>query len=85
MVFSNEIETLEIGGPCRPLKLMQMGTQGVHMQGVLPWLVDWARHAVRSLAALVAQHKIFCSLWYTIICPHLPASLAGSCAAPTVS
>ncbi len=31
-------ERLERGGPCWLLKLMQIGTQGVHMKGVLPWL-----------------------------------------------
>ncbi len=31
--------------PCSLLKLGKMGTQGVHMKGVVPWLVLWARHA----------------------------------------
>ena len=30
---------------CLLLKLRQMGTQGVHMNGILPWLVRWARRA----------------------------------------
>ncbi len=33
----------ERGDPWRLLKLRHMGTQGVHMKGVLPWLVNWAR------------------------------------------
>ncbi len=41
------IETKEgrSGGPCWLLQLRQMGSQGVHMKGVLPWLVLWSRHA----------------------------------------
>ncbi len=45
------------GGPCSLLKLRQMGTHGVHMKGVLPWLVHWAcragtRNFCPTLAAL---------------------------------
>jgi hypothetical protein len=29
----------ETGWPCRLLKLKQMGTQRVHMKGILPWFV----------------------------------------------
>ncbi len=32
-------ERSERGGPCRLLKLRQMGTYGVHRKGVLSWLV----------------------------------------------
>jgi hypothetical protein len=32
-------ERPERGGPCCLLKLKQMGTLGVHMKGILPWLV----------------------------------------------
>jgi hypothetical protein len=38
-------ERLERGGHCRLLKLRQMGTQRVHMEGVLLWLVHRARRA----------------------------------------
>ncbi len=36
---------LERGGSCQPLKLRQMGTQRVHMEGNLLGLVCWARRA----------------------------------------
>jgi hypothetical protein len=52
------------GGPCLMLKLRQMGTQGVHMKGLLPWLVPLGCLAVTrdfrpALAALVCPvHSI---------------------------
>ncbi len=55
---------LERGAPDDLLKLTQMGTQGVHMKGVLPWLVLWARLPVQKifilpwLLQLAAQYKI---------------------------
>ncbi len=43
---SNVSLTREHGsGPCWLLKLRQMGTYGVQMKRVLPWLVRWARRA----------------------------------------
>jgi hypothetical protein len=55
------------------LKLRQMETSGVHMKGVLPWLVRWARcagtrdfcPALDALAGLVHFFKIF-PLLYTL-------------------
>ncbi len=38
-------ERLERDGPCGLMKLRQMGTQRVHIKGVLTWLVRWARRA----------------------------------------
>jgi hypothetical protein len=35
----SESDRLERGSHCRMLKLRQMGTQGVHKKGILPWLV----------------------------------------------
>jgi hypothetical protein len=43
--FFSQPEKLERDGTCSLLKLRLMGTQGVHMKGVLPWLVHWARCA----------------------------------------
>jgi hypothetical protein len=58
------------GYPGSLLKLSQMGTQGVHMKGVVPWLVRWARRAATryfcpALVALVGLVQIFSSP-YTI-------------------
>jgi hypothetical protein len=33
------------GWPLPPVETEQMGTHGVHLKGVLPWLVPWARRA----------------------------------------
>ncbi len=59
------------GGPCWLLKLRWMGTQGLQMKGVLPWLVCWAclagsRDFCSSLAALVGPVKNIFSSPYTI-------------------
>jgi hypothetical protein len=43
---------LERGAPDDLLKLRQMGTQGVHMQGVLPWLVRWTLLPVQKILIL---------------------------------
>ncbi len=58
---------LKSGGPCW---LRQMGTFGLHMAGVLPWLFLWARCASTidfcpALAAPVSPVQI-------IISPHCP-------------
>ena len=49
-------ERQERGGPCRLLKLWWMGTQRVHMKGVIPWLVPYACRAGTTdfCSALVA-------------------------------
>ncbi len=64
-------ERLERDGPCWLLKLRQMGTQRVHMKGVLTLLVRWARRAgtidfCPALAALVGpvQNIIFLTIHY---------------------
>jgi hypothetical protein len=59
MLFTMLIETtVERGSPCWLLKLRRMGTQGVYMNGSLPWLDCWVhlagtRDFCPSLAALV--------------------------------
>jgi hypothetical protein len=61
-------ERLERGGPCRLLKLRQMGTQKIQMKEVLPSLVRWALHAGTSdfCPALVApvQNIFFLTVHY---------------------
>jgi len=77
---------------CWLLKLRAMGTYGVQMKGVLPWLVLWARLAgtrdfiLPSLAALVGpvQNILFLA-HYHFLCPHRPATWAGSRAGSLVS
>jgi hypothetical protein len=69
-----------------------MGTQGVHMKGVLSWLVRWAcragtRDFAPALAALIdpVQNIFFLTIYYfTLFIPHSPASWAGSRAASPV-
>jgi hypothetical protein len=53
------------------LKMRQMGTQGVHLKGVFPWLITWARCACTgdfypALAALVSpvQNIFFIAVHY---------------------
>jgi hypothetical protein len=80
---------VERGGPCRLLKLRQMGT---FMKGVLPSLVSWflrvsTRDFRPALAALVGkvQNNFFPHrTLFHFICPHSPASLEGSRAASPV-
>jgi hypothetical protein len=69
-----------------------MGTQRVQMKEVLPWLVLWSRRAgtrdfYPALAAQVSQYKIFFPhrTLFKFMCPHRPATLAGSRAGPPVS
>ncbi len=63
--------SVERVGPCWLLKLRWMGTQGVHMKGVLPRLVRWAcrartRDFCPALAALVGpvQNIFFLTVHY---------------------
>jgi hypothetical protein len=68
----------------RLLKLSQMGTQVVHMKGVLLWLVRWAHCAYKrefcpALATLFGPVKyiVFLTAYTTVchfICPHCPTS-----------
>ncbi len=49
----------------------QIGSQGIHMQGVLPWLVSWAicastREDCHALTAPVSPVQIFLPHQYTI-------------------
>jgi hypothetical protein len=79
-------ERPERGGPFWLLKVRQIGSQGVHMKGVFPWLVCWARRArtryfVMPWLRLSSSHRTL----FHFICPHRPASLAGSRAASPVS
>ncbi len=67
--------------PERPER--QMGTQGVHMKGVLPWLVPWScctgiRYFYIALDAQVSPiQNIFSSMHkFHFICPYRPASWA---------
>jgi hypothetical protein len=61
------LERLKMGGPCWLLKLRQKVSHGVHMKGVLPWLVRWACHGGTrdiciALAALVSPVHCCCLL-----------------------
>jgi hypothetical protein len=71
-------EKLERGvAPCRLLKLRQMETKGVHMKGVLPRLVPWARRDFcPDLAVLVGpvQNIFFHRTLFHFICFHRLAS-----------
>ncbi len=63
-----------------------MGSQGVHMKGVHPWLVRWAHLAgtgdfCPALSALVGPCTNYFfprRTQFYFICPHRPASWAGS-------
>jgi hypothetical protein len=50
-------EYIERGGLCSLLKLRQMGTRGVHVKGVVPWLVRWARRGSFVPLAQQAGHS----------------------------
>ncbi len=82
-------ERIERGGHYWLLKLRQMGTQGVHIKGVLPCLFRWANHAGTKdffpiLAALDGPVQNIVFLLFHFFCPHRPASWAGSHAASPV-
>ncbi len=70
------------GGPCWLLKLRQMETQRVQIKGILSWLVSWAHCAgtrmclscFSSQASKIFPHGTL----FQCICPHRPASWAGS-------
>jgi hypothetical protein len=70
-----------------------MGTLGVHMKGVLPWLVRWARHAgtieyCPALAVLVnpVQNTIFLNAhFFTCISVSLDMLFCGLFIASCVS
>jgi hypothetical protein len=70
-----------------------MGTQRVQMKGVLPWLFPQARRACTrdfypALATLVSpvQTNFFPHRrMFQFMCPHRPATWAGSHAGPPVS
>ncbi len=83
-----------ISGPCWLLKLRWMGTQRGQMKGILSWLVCWAGRAdtrdfCSTLAALVGPvltkyffpHRTL----FHFLCPHRPASWAGSRAGLSLS
>ncbi len=73
------------GKPLLLVKLRQMGTQGVHLKGVLPWLIRWSYRAgtrdfLSCLGCFSWPSTIFfhhCTLFH-FVCPHRPASWAGS-------
>jgi hypothetical protein len=60
-----------------------MGTLGVHIKGVLPWLVRWARRAgtidfCPALAALIGQVQILFFLtahYFTLLVPTYKVAL----------
>ncbi len=66
--------------------MRQMGTHGVQMKGVIPWLIRLARRADKKyfypdLAALVSpvQNIFFPHLTlFRFNCPHRPATWPGS-------
>ncbi len=70
-----------------------MGTQKIQVIGFLPWLVRWACRAgigdlCSALAALVGPVQKYFYLsrtLYHFVCPHRPASRAGSRAGSPVS
>jgi hypothetical protein len=80
-VYSNP-ERPERGGPCRLLKLRQMGTLGVHVKEALPWLVHWALHASqeRYLSCLdcssqpSSKYYFPCVTLFHFLSPHRPTS-----------
>ncbi len=85
-------ERVERGGSCCLLKLRWMGTQRVQKKGVLSWLFSWAcragtRDFCSALAALVSlvQNSFPHPTLFQFICPHHPASWAGSRAGSPVS
>ena len=76
------------------LTKLKMGTQRGQMNGVLSWLVRWAGPAgtrlkgyCSDLAALVGpvQNIFFHTTLFQFLCPHRPASWAGSRAGPPIS
>jgi hypothetical protein len=69
-----------------------MGTKEVHMKGLLPWMVHWARRAgpldfCPALAALFGPVKLLFPhrTLFHFIRPHRPARWAGSSAESPVS
>jgi hypothetical protein len=78
-------DRLERVGPCWLLKLRWMGTQRGQMKGILSRLVHWpccagTRYFCSALAALVGpvqNNFLHCTL-FQFLCPHPPASWAGS-------
>ncbi len=65
------------------LKLGLMGTYGVQ---ILPWLVRWTCAGTRDFYTSLTAKYFFrrCAL-FQFMCPHRPATLAGSRAGPPVS
>ncbi len=59
--FKWRTERPERGGPCWLLKPMQMGTFGVQMKGVFPWLARWSRLAgARDFYPALAAYLLVC-------------------------
>ncbi len=86
-------ERPERGGPCWVLKLRWTGTHRLQMEGVPPWLVrPWARRAgtrdfILPWLLWSALNKLFFPhhTLFQFMCPHRPATWAGSRAGPPVS
>ncbi len=66
------------------LKPSYMRTQGVHLIGVLPWLVRWARCAgARDFCPALSSTKYFFSHWPLFHCRFVPISQqAGQAVVP---
>jgi hypothetical protein len=67
-----------------------MGTQGVQMKGVLPWLVSWACRAgsidfCYVFAALVGPVFFPHRTLFQFLCPNAQQAGQGSCAESPVS
>ncbi len=65
-----------------------MGTLGVHIKGVLPWLVRWARGTIDfcpASVAVVSPVKNIIFLTTPLISPQRPATWAGRRAGLPVS
>jgi hypothetical protein len=78
------------GGPCRVLKLREMGTKGVHMKEVLPCFVPWAhcagtRDFCPALALLVCPVQNIFFLFHFIVLGSWAGSRAASPVAKYVS
>jgi hypothetical protein len=77
-------EKLEMVGPCWLLKLSQMGTQRVQMKGVFPLvgLLGSSCRYKRLLSCLGCPGLFPHRTLYQLICPHRPATWAGTRAGP---
>jgi len=66
-----------------------MGTQSFQMKGIMPWLIRWACRALQEIFGCSSRPstKYFFPgrTLFIFLCPHRPASWAGSRAGSPVS